>query len=144
VFVLALTMTPARAAVRLHGLFASNMVLQQGVPVTVWGYGAEGEVVTLRFKQQLLTTVVTNGNWSVRLAPMPASAMPATLSVTGTVAPRRGTTSGIGTTNGVRIVNVKGKEKRMGKFAGRRSGWKKAYVCLKAGQDINFAEGENK
>jgi large subunit ribosomal protein L23 len=44
----------------------------------------------------------------------------------------------------VRIVNVKGKEKRMGKFAGRRSGWKKAYVCLKAGQDINFAEGENK
>jgi large subunit ribosomal protein L23 len=45
---------------------------------------------------------------------------------------------------GVRIVNVKGKEKRMGKFSGRRSGWKKAYVCLKAGQDINFAEGENK
>ena len=45
---------------------------------------------------------------------------------------------------GVRIVNVKGKEKRMGKFAGRRSGWKKAYVCLQAGQDINFAEGENK
>ena len=45
---------------------------------------------------------------------------------------------------GVRIVNVKGKEKRMGKFVGRRGGWKKAYVCLKAGQDINFAEGENK
>lgn len=45
---------------------------------------------------------------------------------------------------GVHIVNVKGKEKRMGKFVGRRSGWKKAYVCLKAGQDINFAEGENK
>lgn len=44
----------------------------------------------------------------------------------------------------VHIVNVKGKEKRMGKFVGRRSGWKKAYVCLKAGQDINFAEGENK
>ena len=45
---------------------------------------------------------------------------------------------------GVRIVNVKGKEKRMGKFSGRRASWKKAYVCLKAGQDINFAEGENK
>ena len=44
----------------------------------------------------------------------------------------------------VRIVNVKSKEKRMGKFVGRLSGWKKAYVCLKAGQDINFAEGENK
>lgn len=45
---------------------------------------------------------------------------------------------------GVRVVNVKSKEKRMGKFSGRRSGWKKAYVCLKAGHDINFAEGENK
>ena len=45
---------------------------------------------------------------------------------------------------GVRIVNVKSKEKRMGKFVGRRAGWKKAYVCLKAGHDINFAEGENK
>jgi large subunit ribosomal protein L23 len=44
----------------------------------------------------------------------------------------------------VRVVNVKGKEKRMGKFVGRRSGWKKAYVSLKAGQDITFAEGENK
>lgn len=44
----------------------------------------------------------------------------------------------------VRIVNVKSKEKRMGRFVGRRSGWKKAYVGLKAGQDINFAEGENK
>jgi large subunit ribosomal protein L23 len=45
---------------------------------------------------------------------------------------------------GVQIVNIKGKEKRMGKFSGRRSSWKKAYVSLKAGQDINFAEGENK
>ena len=44
----------------------------------------------------------------------------------------------------VRIVNVRSKEKRMGRFVGRRSGWKKAYVGLKAGQDINFAELESK
>ncbi len=44
----------------------------------------------------------------------------------------------------VRIVNVRGKEKRFGKFIGRRSSWKKAYVCLKAGQEITFAEGEVK
>lgn len=44
----------------------------------------------------------------------------------------------------VRIVNVRGKEKRFGKFTGRRSSWKKAYVCLKAGQEITFAEGEVK
>ena len=44
--------------------------------------------------------------------------------------------------SGIRIVNVKGKEKRSGRFVGRRNDWKKAYVCLKPGQDINFAEGE--
>lgn len=42
---------------------------------------------------------------------------------------------------GVQVLNVKGKEKRSGRFIGRRSGWKKAYVSLKAGQEINFAEG---
>ena len=44
----------------------------------------------------------------------------------------------------VRIVNVKGKEKRFGRFNGRRNHWKKAYVGLKSGQEINFAEGETK
>ncbi len=44
----------------------------------------------------------------------------------------------------VRIVNVRGKEKRFGRFIGRRNQWKKAYVCLKAGQEINFAEAEVK
>jgi large subunit ribosomal protein L23 len=43
--------------------------------------------------------------------------------------------------DGVQVLNVKGKEKRSGRFIGRRSGWKKAYVSLKAGQEINFAEG---
>ncbi|HMV54032.1 MAG TPA: 50S ribosomal protein L23 [Rhodocyclaceae bacterium] len=41
----------------------------------------------------------------------------------------------------VQIANVKGKEKRFGRFMGRRQGWKKAFVCLKPGQEINFAEG---
>lgn len=39
----------------------------------------------------------------------------------------------------VQVSNVKGKEKRFGRFIGRRSGWKKAYVSLKPGQEINFA-----
>ena len=42
----------------------------------------------------------------------------------------------------VQISNVHGKEKRFGRFVGRRRGWKKAYVCLKPGQEINFAAGE--
>ncbi len=44
----------------------------------------------------------------------------------------------------VQIANIKGKEKRHGKFIGRRSDWKKAYVRLKAGHEINFAAGESK
>ena len=40
----------------------------------------------------------------------------------------------------VRVTNVKGKQKRFGRFMGRRSNWKKAYVSLKTGQEINFAE----
>ena len=42
----------------------------------------------------------------------------------------------------VQVSNVKGKEKRHGRFVGHRRNWKKAYVCLKPGQEINFATGD--
>jgi large subunit ribosomal protein L23 len=42
----------------------------------------------------------------------------------------------------VQIANVKGKEKRFGRFFGRRKDWKKAFVCLNPGQEINFVAGE--
>jgi len=42
----------------------------------------------------------------------------------------------------VQVANVKGKEKRFGRNMGRRKDWKKAFVCLKPGQEINFAAGE--
>ncbi len=41
----------------------------------------------------------------------------------------------------VQVANVKGKVKRFGRTMGRRSDYKKAFVCLKPGQEINFAEG---
>jgi large subunit ribosomal protein L23 len=41
----------------------------------------------------------------------------------------------------VNVVNVKGKEKRHGRFIGRRRSVKKAYVSLKGDGDINFVEG---
>ena len=44
--------------------------------------------------------------------------------------------------NTVQVANVKGKVKRAGRFTGRRNNWKKAYVCLAAGQEINFAASE--
>src|SRR5882672_1316566 len=44
----------------------------------------------------------------------------------------------------VQVANVKGKEKRFGRFMGRRNNWKKAYVRLKPGHEINFAAGDSK
>jgi len=41
----------------------------------------------------------------------------------------------------VNVVNLKGKEKRHGRFIGRRKGIKKAYVSLVGDGDINFVEG---
>lgn len=43
----------------------------------------------------------------------------------------------------VQVSNVKGKVKRFRGAVGRRKGWKKAYVCLKSGQEINFVDGGN-
>ena len=39
----------------------------------------------------------------------------------------------------VQVLNVKGKVKRFGRALGKRSDWKKAYVKLKSGHDIDFA-----
>ena len=40
----------------------------------------------------------------------------------------------------VNTLNVKGKTKRFGKSIGRRNDFKKAYVTLKAGQDVQMAD----
>lgn len=39
----------------------------------------------------------------------------------------------------VHVLNIKGKAKRFGRFIGNRSDWKKAYVKLKPGFEIDFA-----
>jgi len=43
----------------------------------------------------------------------------------------------------VQILNQKGKARTSGRFPGCRKGTRKAYVCLKPGQEINF-EAESK
>jgi large subunit ribosomal protein L23 len=42
----------------------------------------------------------------------------------------------------ISVVNVKGKNKRFRQISGRRSDWKKAYVTLCEGNDINFSVKE--
>jgi large subunit ribosomal protein L23 len=41
----------------------------------------------------------------------------------------------------VRTSIVRGKEKRMGRFVGKRSNWKKAVVTIAPGQNVEFFEG---
>jgi large subunit ribosomal protein L23 len=41
----------------------------------------------------------------------------------------------------VRTLVVRGKVKRVGRFSGQRPAWKKAFVTLKAGDNIEFFEG---
>ena len=42
----------------------------------------------------------------------------------------------------VNVTNVKGKQKRFGAIYGKRPDWKKAYVSLEAGQEIDFLPAE--
>ena len=44
--------------------------------------------------------------------------------------------------DGVQIANVRGKTKRFGQSSGKRSDWKKAYVTLAEGHDIDFMGAE--
>jgi sialate O-acetylesterase len=66
IFLLGAAVT-ARADVQLHRLFSDNMVLQQGVAVPVWGLAAEGETVTVEFRNQKVKTTAKDGRWMVRL-----------------------------------------------------------------------------
>jgi large subunit ribosomal protein L23 len=44
--------------------------------------------------------------------------------------------------DGVQTANVRGKTKRFGQSLGKRSDWKKAYVTLAEGHDIDFMGAE--
>ena len=41
----------------------------------------------------------------------------------------------------VRTAIIRGKEKRMGRYTGKRANWKKAVVTIGPGQNIEFFEG---
>jgi sialate O-acetylesterase len=64
---------PMPAAVKLASVFGEHMVLQQGVPVPVWGTAAPGERVTVTLGGQRQTaTAGADGKWMVHLAALKA------------------------------------------------------------------------
>jgi sialate O-acetylesterase len=72
----------AQAKVTLHGLFTDNMVLQRDAAVAIWGWAADGEVVTVQFQDQKVKATSKGGQWMVKLKKMKASATPADLKIT--------------------------------------------------------------
>jgi sialate O-acetylesterase len=73
----------ARSAVKLPALISEGMVLQQKVPVRIWGSADEGEKVSVSFRGQTAETVAKDGRWSVVLRPLEPGG-PFTLTITGT------------------------------------------------------------
>ena len=63
----------AERTLSLSKLFGEGMVIQRGVRVPVWGWGAAGAAITVRLGQQSRrTTADGNGRWSVSFPPMAA------------------------------------------------------------------------
>jgi sialate O-acetylesterase len=74
----------ARADVRLPKVFTDHMVLQQEMPIAVWGGAAAGEAVAVEFNGQKATARAgDDGTWRVALPAMKADGQPRTLAVKG-------------------------------------------------------------
>lgn len=72
------------AEVALPKLISNGMVLQHGQTLSLWGWGAEGEQVTIKLNGHPLSTVTTyKNNWEYTLPEQPAGG-PHTLQFIGT------------------------------------------------------------
>jgi len=71
-----------QAAVKPNGLISDGAVLQQGMPVPIWGSAAEGEKVTVTFQDQTAFAVAKDGKWMVRLNSLQAGG-PFTMTIAG-------------------------------------------------------------
>lgn len=83
ILLLALVAIQVHAEVKLPKIFSSNMVLQQGIEIPVWGWGNKGEQVIVTFNNTSLHTKADkNGKWSIKL-PAQEYGGPYTLTVKG-------------------------------------------------------------
>ncbi|MBN2328346.1 MAG: sialate O-acetylesterase [Candidatus Omnitrophica bacterium] len=58
---------PIMADVELHPLFTDNAVLQQGMPIPVWGWADDGEKITVSIAGKTAETTAKDGKWMVKL-----------------------------------------------------------------------------
>ncbi len=76
------TVSATVAAPQLGAPFRDGAVLQRGMPVPVWGWGAPNAAIKVEFGGQTADTVADpRGEWSLELAPLEASFAPRRLVV---------------------------------------------------------------
>jgi sialate O-acetylesterase len=71
-------------SLRLHAIFDSDMVLQRGKPITIWGWAAPGASVSVQLGAEKADAkaAADKGRWEVTFPAREASAEPQTLTVT--------------------------------------------------------------
>ncbi len=81
---LVMFLSSARADVRLPALFSDGLVFQQGKPLSIWGWAAPDEDVSIQFAGQTRAARADlDGKWRVILDPLPANATPQEMKVNG-------------------------------------------------------------
>lgn len=79
-----LTASSALANVKLPSVLSSHMVLQQEMPIVLWGSAEPGESVTVKFAETSETaTANEKGHWQVTLPPHEADSEPRRMSIVG-------------------------------------------------------------
>lgn len=72
----------AANALNLPRIFSDNTVLQQGIPLRIWGWADPGQSVEVSFSTQKKTTLAgADGKWVVTLDPLQANAEPGELNI---------------------------------------------------------------
>lgn len=76
--------TPLFADVKTPAIFSDHMVLQQDLPVPVWGWASPGEAVTVSIGEKRQSTQAgADGTWRIQLSGLKASATPTELIIAG-------------------------------------------------------------
>ena len=74
----------SQAEIRLPGFFGDHMVIQQNMPIKIWGWAAPGERVEVKLGTLAgVATTAADGTWRLELPALVADKRPLTLQVTG-------------------------------------------------------------
>jgi sialate O-acetylesterase len=75
----------AHADIRLPSVIGSHMVLQQEIPIQIWGWAEPGEEICVTFADQRSQTAVDGeGRWKITLKAMKAGEYPLKMIISGT------------------------------------------------------------